>query len=115
MNSYLKKWWGWGDPCKRIPLETYPLFFDFLVSRFHIKNKTSVHPQEESIALPSSHLMSSEIKYLQNIVGTENFFQDHATRFYHSLGKSTSDLIAARRATRTEAQAPRVYSPPTPH
>ena len=103
MKSYLRKFWGWGDLHQSWNLREAPKFYEALEERFGALHTDQKLPKEDEIELPAGRLTSEDLQSLGAIVGEKNIYHDHATRLYHSLGKSTVDLIQAKALKRLEA------------
>ncbi|MNR81980.1 putative FAD-linked oxidoreductase [compost metagenome] len=92
------KWWGWGDPSKRFPLEQSPRFWPFLEAQIGPLAEQPTRPvSREEIALPEPRLTPDDRTALQMIVGREGLALDASERLHHAYGKSYRDLVRLRR------------------
>lgn len=92
------RWWGWGSPEKPDPLVDHPAAWSFLQSALKLDVPRETPPVAlEAIQLPAPRLGAEVLAALASVVGEIHVSTQAKDRLTHAFGKSTRDLLRARR------------------
>lgn len=91
------RWWGWGDPTVRTPLEARPQLAAYLHDRLGLKDARGLPvPELERMTLPASGLDVPVKAELERALDGAFLDQSLEGRVRHSVGKSYIDLVRLR-------------------
>ncbi len=110
------RWWGWGDPGVRTPLEARPDLWSYLQKRLGLESARGLPvPELEQVKLPSSRLDDALRQELERAVAGDGGTLDtaHEGRVRHCAGKSYLDLVRLR-AGKVEAAPDAILHPTSP-
>lgn len=107
------RWWGWGDPSVRTPLEDRPELLRYLHDRLKLEGARGLPvPQLERMELPPIQLDDASRQALEKALDGAVLDQSHEGRVRHAAGKSYLDLVRLRKG-RLEAAPDAVLHPTT--
>src|SRR4051794_13937564 len=108
------RWWGWGDPGVRTPLEARPDLWSYLQNRLGLGSARGLPvPELEQGKLPSSRLDDALRPDLERALDGAKLDTSHEGRVRHCAGKSYLDLVRIR-AGKIEAAPDAVLHPTSP-
>jgi alkyldihydroxyacetonephosphate synthase len=96
------KWWGWGDPARRVELP--PEALRGLRAALGAPDRSTQPVALEAVELDKPRLSGKARSRLADLVGPDWVRDDHSTRVLHAAGKGYPDLVRMRTGT--------VYSAP---
>lgn len=106
------RWWGWGDPTVRTPLEARPQLAAYLHDRLALKDARGLPvPEIERMTLPPVQLGIPDKAELERALDGAFLDQTLEGRVRHAVGKSYIDLVRLR--SNTLAGAPDAVLHPT--
>lgn len=107
------RWWGWGDPGVRIPLEERPELLAYLEERLQLGGAPGLPvPRIEDVQLPAAELDPESRRALEGALDGAVLDASHEGRVRHAAGKSYVDLVRMRQG-RLEAAPDAVVHPTT--
>src|SRR5688500_17499971 len=101
------KWWGWGDPARRVELP--PRALERLRSVLGAAGGRSEPVPLDDVRLKEPHLTDSAAQRLVRIVGNAGFRDDRQARVQHAAGKGYPDLIRMRAGSAEDAPDAVIY------
>jgi alkyldihydroxyacetonephosphate synthase len=91
------RWWGWGDPDRRLELPPHAL--TWLRSTLDMPERTARPVPLEAVELEPPRLSGNMRERLTACVGAEHVRDDRHSRVLHAAGKGYADLVRMRAGT----------------
>ena len=88
------KWWGWGDPNRRVELPDETL--ERLRAALGADARRSEPVQLDSVRLAESRLSDGVLADLTEVAGPDWVRTDRLSRVVHAAGKGYPDLVRMR-------------------